>query len=372
MCARLNAPSSDIRALPRFDFGNPHWISSRPQLTRRFTISQPNNNQGFINRPFANLGSNGQASRPQQGASPQPARPQAPGGAPRPAFPAGPRPQLSGPIGPRPQGQGGSNFGSRPQGQGGPPFNRGNDRNRGRYFDQTRVNERIRAPRVRVVDGNDDHQLGIMLTPQAIRIARERGLDLVEVAPNADPPVCKIVDYGKYKYIQEKHKKEAHKHAKSTKVKELKFRVGIDPHDYLIKMVHAEEFLAEGHKVRVQLQFRGRQMAHQDLGFELLGRIKKDLLTMAHVDSEPKQAGRNINMQLSPLPERQRVRKFNHVKKGKLIDPDEDHEDDENDHHEEDHQEEPGPAKSDAEAAHPPKAPLSPHEVEQAAEAAMR
>ncbi len=341
-------------------------MPSRPQLTRRFTISNQSNNQGFINRPFANLGSNGQAGRPQQAGAPQPAKPQQQAGAPRPAFPAGPRPQTGG-FGPRPQGQGGSGFGSRP------PYNRGDrDRNRGRYFDQTRINERIRAPRVRVVDGNDDHQLGIMPTPQAIRIARERGLDLVEVAPNADPPVCKIVDYGKYKYIQEKHKKEAHKHAKSTKVKELKFRVGIDPHDYLIKMVHAEEFLAEGHKVRVQLQFRGRQMAHQDLGFELLSQIKKDLLTMAHVDSEPKQAGRNINMQLSPLPERQRVRKFNHVKKGKLIDPDEDHEDDEQDLEQEpQHEEAPKPAKQEADAQQP-KAPLSPHDVEEAAEAAMR
>lgn len=183
-------------------------------------------------------------------------------------------------------------------------------------MDQTRVNERIRAPKVRVVDGEGTQQLGIMPTPQAIRMARERGLDLVEVAPNADPPVCKIVDYGKYKYIQEKHKKESHKGHKTSKLKELKFRVGIDPHDYLIKMVHAEDFLSEGHKVRIHLQFRGRQMAHQELGFELMARIKKDLASMAHVDSEPKQAGRNINMQLSPLPERQRVRKFRSTQMG--------------------------------------------------------
>ncbi len=199
------------------------------------------------------------------------------------------------------------------------------------------MNERIRAPKVRVVDGANDHQLGVMATPIAIRMAKDRGLDLVEVAPNADPPVCKIVNYGKYKYIQEKHKKEAHKHHKTTKVKEMKFRVGIDPHDYLIKMVHCEEFLSEGHKVRVQLQFRGRQMAHQELGFELVKRIKADLLTMAHVDSEPRQAGRNINMQLSPLPERQRVRKFKHVHKGELMDPDENHPEEEQDLHPEDH-----------------------------------
>ena len=118
------------------------------------------------------------------------------------------------------------------------------------------------------------------------------------------------MDYGKYKYIQEKHKKEAFKQHKASKLKEMKFRVGIDPHDYLIKITHAEDFLFDGHKVRIQLQFRGRQMAHQEVGFQLVQKIKKDLLTMAHVDMEPKLAGRNINMQLSPIPERQRIRKF--------------------------------------------------------------
>jgi translation initiation factor IF-3 len=169
---------------------------------------------------------------------------------------------------------------------------------------------------VRVVEEDGQHQLGVISTSQAIRIAKERGLDLVEVAPNADPPVCKIVNYGKYKYIQEKHKKEAHKHQKGGKVKEMKFRIGIDPHDYLIKITHAEDFLAEGHKVRIQLQFRGRQMAHQELGHMLAKKIKADLLTMGHVDQDPRMAGRNINMQLSPLPERQRQRKFKTHLKG--------------------------------------------------------
>lgn len=193
------------------------------------------------------------------------------------------------------------------------PNGRGNNN---RYADQTRVNERIRAPKVRVVDGITNQQLGVIPTQQAIRMAKERGLDLVEVAASADPPVCKIVDYGKYKYVQEKHKKEAHKHQKGGKLKELKFRIGIDPHDYLIKIVHAEDFLAEGHKVRIQLQFRGRQMAHQELGHELAAKIKADLLNMGHVDQEPKMAGRNINMQMSPLPERQRHRKFKTHLKG--------------------------------------------------------
>jgi translation initiation factor IF-3 len=211
------------------------------------------------------------------------------------------------------------------------------------------VNERIRAPKVRVVDGETNAQLGVMPTHQAIRLAKERGVDLVEVAATADPPVCRIVDYGKYKYTLEKHKKEAAKHHKASKLKELKFRIGIDPHDYLIKITHAEDFLAEGHKLRVQLQFRGRQMAHQELGHMLAERIKKDLLTMGLVDAAPRQAGRNINMQISPLPEKQRVRKIKTHLKGVTSEtdahhsinvgpgqgPQEDHHDDD-DHHDED------------------------------------
>ncbi len=103
----------------------------------------------------------------------------------------------------------------------------------------------------------------------------------------------------------------------------MKFRIGIDPHDYLIKIAHAEEFLSHGDKVRVQLQFKGRQMAHQELGFVLAKRIREDLLTMGHVDQEPKMAGRNINMQISPHPEKQRTRKFANFKHGKFINPEE-------------------------------------------------
>jgi len=203
---------------------------------------------------------------------------------------------------------------------------------------------------VRVVDGDTNAQLGVMPTHQAIRLAKERGVDLVEVAATADPPVCRIVDYGKYKYTLEKHKKEAAKHHKASKLKELKFRVGIDPHDYLIKITHAEDFLAEGHKLRVQLQFRGRQMAHQELGHMLADRIKKDLLTMGLADAAPRQAGRNINMQISPLPEKQRVRKIKTHLKGVTDESDAHHstnvapgqgpqEDahDDDDHHDDDH-----------------------------------
>jgi translation initiation factor IF-3 len=150
--------------------------------------------------------------------------------------------------------------------------------------------------------------------------------------------VCKIVNYGKYKYEIEKKKKEAGKAQKASKLKELKFRIGIDPHDYLIKISHAEEFLSHGDKVRMQLQFRGRQMAHQELGFQLANKIKEDLQTTGHIEFEPKMAGRNINLQFTPLPEKQRVRKFANFKHGRFIDPEEEdneHEVDEEHGHDE-------------------------------------
>ena len=162
------------------------------------------------------------------------------------------------------------------------------------------MNERIRAPKVRVIDGVTNQQLGVLPTGQAIKIAKERGLDLVEVAGNVEPPVCKIIDYGKYKYIQEKHKKEAHKHQKASKLKEMKFRIGIDPHDYLIKITHAEDFLFEGHKVRIQLQFRGRQMAHQELGMELLNRVASDVTEIGKIENMPKLEGRQMVMMIAP------------------------------------------------------------------------
>ncbi len=210
---------------------------------------------------------------------------------------------------------------------------------------------------MRVIEAASGKQLGVLATPAAIRLAREQGLDLVEISASADPPVCKIIDYGKWKYQQEKHKKEANKHQKASKMKEMKFRIGIDPHDYLIKITHAEDFLADGHKVRVQLQFRGRQMAHQELGYELAKQIKLDLAGIGHLDMEPKMAGRHINMSLTPLPERQRVRKFRlhdkheasaHIPHASTVNHDEDdHLDDDHDHHD-DH------ASSDASEAVPP------------------
>jgi len=156
--------------------------------------------------------------------------------------------------------------------------------------------------------GATNEQLGVMKLSDALRKAQSIGLDLVEVAPNANPPVCRIVDFGKFRYALAKQEKE--KKSSGSKLKEVKFRVNIDPHDYMTKVRHAEEFLDKGNKVRVQLQFRGREMAHQELGMALMQRVKGDLITMAQVEMEPKQMGKSINMTLSPLPQNKRKRKF--------------------------------------------------------------
>ena len=169
---------------------------------------------------------------------------------------------------------------------------------------RTRVNDKIRSPEIRVIYG--EHNV-VLPTYKALNKAKELGLDLVEIAPNARPPVCRIVDYGKYKYEQSKLKKSE---KPKKREKEVKFRVNIDPHDYAIKLTHAEDFLAHGFKVRIQLQFRGRQMAHKELGFELMKRVCEDLAGMAHVDLEPKLSNRNILMMVSPLPAEKQRRKF--------------------------------------------------------------
>ncbi|MGC6464428.1 MAG: translation initiation factor IF-3 [Akkermansiaceae bacterium] len=184
----------------------------------------------------------------------------------------------------------------------------------------TRVNDRIRAPKVRVVYG-EGQQLGVMSTREAVEKAKSVGLDLVEIAANADPPVCRIVDYGKYKYEQSKLKKTS-KSKGPFKMKEVKFRVRTEEHDYNIKCARIEKFLDEGNKVRVQLQFRGRENAHKEIGFEVMGKVKEDLKGMSHVDMEPKLAGRAIGMILSPLPPEKRQRHFM-LSHGELIHEDE-------------------------------------------------
>jgi translation initiation factor IF-3 len=170
---------------------------------------------------------------------------------------------------------------------------------------------------VRVIVASSNEQLGVLRLDEAIRRARSMGLDLVEIAPNAQPPVCRIVDFGKFRYDLSKQEKD--KKQTTTKVKEIKFRVNIDEHDYLPKVRHAEDFLDKGNKVKVHLQFRGREMAHQELGVLVVKRVREDLAGMAHVDMEPKLVGRAIGMTLSPLPAGKRQRKFS--KHGEILEP---------------------------------------------------
>jgi translation initiation factor IF-3 len=147
-----------------------------------------------------------------------------------------------------------------------------------------------------------------MKVQDALRRAQSLGLDLVEVAPNANPPVCKIIDFGKYRYDLSKQDKE--RKSSGSKLKEIKFRVNIDPHDYLIKVRHAEEFLDKGNKVKVHLQFRGRELSHKELGFQLMQRLKGDLSTMGVAEMEPKLMGKSIGMTISPLPVNKRKRRL--------------------------------------------------------------
>ena len=181
----------------------------------------------------------------------------------------------------------------------------------------TRVNDYIRAPKVRVV--YEDQQLGVMSSRDAVAKAKSVGLDLAEVAPNAKPPVCRVCDYGKYKYEQSKLKKKKAKAV--TRVKEIKLRVGTDTHDYNIKLARSEQFLEQGNKVRVRLQFRGRENAHREIGFEVLTKVGEDLKDMAHVDQPPRLAGRAVTMMLSPLPKDKQKRHFL-LSHGNLTDPD--------------------------------------------------
>jgi translation initiation factor IF-3 len=156
--------------------------------------------------------------------------------------------------------------------------------------------------------GSTGEQLGVIKLNDALRKAQSLGLDLVEIAPTATPPVCKIVDFGKFRYDISKHTKD--KRPSGSKLKEIKFRVNIDDHDYLTKIRHGEEFLDRGNKVRVQLQFRGREMAHQEFGMQLVHKVRDDLAGMSQVEMEPKIAGRNITMTLAPLPANRRKRRF--------------------------------------------------------------
>jgi translation initiation factor IF-3 len=189
------------------------------------------------------------------------------------------------------------------------PYNRDPRRNND-PFAAIRRNMRIKSPQVRVISP-EGRQLGIMDTPKAIALALQFNLDLVEVAATATPPVCRIMDFGKYVY--EEQKKHAHSKPAAGKIKEIEFTVRIEQHDFHTKVRHAEEFLDHGNKVKLRLKFRGREMAHTEMGFEVMKKALTELETMGHPDAPPKLNGKQINVMLSPLPVNKRKPKH-HVR----------------------------------------------------------
>jgi translation initiation factor IF-3 len=165
--------------------------------------------------------------------------------------------------------------------------------------DLPKINERIRFPEIRVID-TDGGQLGILTPAEALRIAEEKELDLVLVSETASPPVCRIIDYGKYKFEQEKRAREAKKKQHTADIKEVKMRYKIDEHDYQVRVNQAQRFLKSGDKVKATITFRGREIQHSQLAETLLQRMAKDLEELAEVQQAPKREGRNMMMMLSP------------------------------------------------------------------------
>lgn len=166
--------------------------------------------------------------------------------------------------------------------------------------DGPRANRDIRGVReVQLIDDTGSNK-GVMPFFEALRLAEEAGLDLVEIAPNSTPPVCKILDYGKYKFNEQKKAAEARKKQKTVEVKEIKLRPGIDDHDYEVKMRAVRRFFDEGDKVKITLRFRGREMAHQDLGIRLLDRVKTEMADVSKVEAEPMLEGRQMIMIMAP------------------------------------------------------------------------
>jgi translation initiation factor IF-3 len=190
-----------------------------------------------------------------------------------------------------------------------PPYNRDPRRNND-PFAAIRRNLRIKSPQIRVISP-EGRQLGIMDTPKALALATQFNLDLVEVAPTATPPVCRIMDFGKYVY--EEQKKHAHNKPAAGKIKEIEFTVRIEHHDFLTKVRHAEEFLDHGNKVKLRLKFRGREMAHTEMGFGVIKRALEELSGIGHPDSEAKLSGKQINVMVTPHPVNKRKLKF-HVR----------------------------------------------------------
>ena len=166
--------------------------------------------------------------------------------------------------------------------------------------DGPRANRDIRGVReVQLIDDTGQNR-GVMAFFDALRVAEEAGLDLVEIAPNSTPPVCKILDYGKYRFLEQKKAAEARKKQKTVEVKEIKLRPGIDDHDYDVKMRAMKSFFEEGNKVKITLRFRGREMAHTDIGMKVLDRVRTDVAELAKVEMEPNFEGRQVVMVLAP------------------------------------------------------------------------
>ena len=170
-----------------------------------------------------------------------------------------------------------------------------------------RVNGKIRAREVRVIDAHDKN-LGVLSLNDALALARQQGLDLVEISPTANPPVCRIVDFGKFRYEQAKKDKDSKKHQHASTVKEVQLSPRIDPHDLGIKVGHAVDFLCGDMKVKVALKFRGREMAHTEFGFEVIRKFLAEIAPYGHPDFEPKLIGRGINVMVSPLPRNKRAK----------------------------------------------------------------
>ena len=162
-----------------------------------------------------------------------------------------------------------------------------------------RTNESITASKVRVISSTGE-QLGILSIREALNKAEDEGFDLVEISPNATPPVCKIIDYGKLKYKEQKSKKEAKKKQKTIEIKEIKMRPGIDTHDYNVKLKALSKFIGGGNKVKISMRFRGREMEHRNLGFELLKKLTEEVVSFAKVEVSPRSEGRQIMMVLAP------------------------------------------------------------------------
>ena len=164
-----------------------------------------------------------------------------------------------------------------------------------------RVNERIRETEIRLI-GPEGENIGVSTPRHGMQLAEEAGLDLVEISPNAKPPVCKVMDFGKFKYEQQKRDSEARKKQKIIEVKEIKFRPNTDTHDYDVKMRNVFKFLENGDKCKITMRFRGREMAHQNLGRELLERVAEDVKNIGKVENMPKMEGRQMIMMIGPLP----------------------------------------------------------------------